>query len=112
MILAAILMLGSNFAATGDGGVADLRPALGLVAEADGSRPGWDRQAERGPRRDERSSFLCEEDEDDTFDDDRAALGHGFASTVPAPSLSGLFAGRAPRQVTSRSASPTLRLRC
>jgi hypothetical protein len=111
MILA-VLMLGWVSNAAGDDPPADgaVAPAFAYAVEFASA---WDRAADRGPRRDERSLFLCEEeDEDGSLDDGPSDARHGFASMVPDPSQGLHFAGRAPWQVTSRSSTPTIRLRC
>ncbi len=73
----------------------------------------WNRGSVDGPARDDLSSFLCEnEDEDDTFDEVPLASGHGRDSAAPAIDADGPCAGRHPVRISPRSASPPLRLRC
>ena len=73
----------------------------------------WDRGDLPDPGRDDPSSFLWEdEDEDDTFEDAPLASGHGRDSAAPMIGAAGPYAGRLPVRVPCRSALPTLRLRC
>lgn len=73
----------------------------------------WDRGDRPDPGRDDPSSFLIEEeDEDDTFDDAPPASGHGRDSAAPPIDAAGPCAGQQPARAPCRSALPTLRLRC
>src|SRR5438067_1182663 len=109
MTIASILILGSiSLADAGDTG-----PPAGSDGFAIRLMACWERADVGRPGRCDSSSFLCEEeDEDDTFDDAPTASGRGHDVAIPSIDDDGRCRGRHPVRVASRSASPTLRLRC
>jgi hypothetical protein len=108
MTIVSILILGSISLA--DVGDASLPDAKGIVASVAAC---WERVEFEETDRNEPSSFLCEEeDEDDTFDDAPPAWGDGRDPAVIVREADSPHSGRRPVRVASRSASPTLRMRC
>lgn len=109
MTIASIVILGSiSLADAGDAG-----PPVATVEFAIRPPARWERaDFERPGRRNPSSILYEEEDEDDTGDDAPVTSGHGHDVAIPSIDDGGRCRGRHPVRVASRSASPTLRLRC
>lgn len=114
MVFASIILWSASLLHAGEPGVHRLADGPGpVIALADVAGWSWGRPGDEMPRRSDRKCFLVEEeDEDDTLDDAPLAWGHGASSILAVEGPGGRLAARHAAPASSRSAAPTLRLRC
>jgi hypothetical protein len=114
MVIASILILGMVPLATGDATGRASAPVAVHIPGIHAAPSIGSRAAHPRPRGSRRALLFWEEEEEDDTSDDEAPRESALGSVAQHPGAhpGGPFAHQGTRRILSRSASPTLRLRC